>query len=135
LTEAVVTEAAEEETYDDVGRAGGDSPARCCSEFVRERCERWTFPLTYPLATAEKASVRCKVGSDSCRYAALRKELVRGLVWGEVEFSVVKEDRDAEVGEVAVAAGDVLEGLDRGVKALGGSVGNLMPEPRRMPSR
>ena len=44
--------------------------------------------------------------------------LVRGLVWGEVGFSVVKEDRDAEVGEVAVSAGDVLDGLDRGVEAL-----------------
>ncbi len=42
---------------------------------------------------------------------------------------MVTKDRDAEVGEVAVAAGNVLEGLDRGVEALGGSVGDRMPEP------
>jgi len=44
--------------------------------------------------------------------------LLRGLAWGKGEFSVVKQDRDAEVGEVAEAAGDVLEGLDGGVEAF-----------------
>ncbi len=43
--------------------------------------------------------------------------LVRGLEWGAVEFSVVKENCDAEVSEVAVYAGDVLEGLYRRAKA------------------
>ena len=55
--------------------------------------------------------------------------LVRGLVRYEVEFSVVKEDRDAEVGEVSVTAGDVLEVRDQGVEALSGSVRDQMPEP------
>jgi hypothetical protein len=49
-------------------------------------------------------------------------------VWGEIELSVVKQDRDTEVGEVAVAAGDVLQGLDGGIEALGWAVGDRMPE-------
>jgi hypothetical protein len=50
-------------------------------------------------------------------------------VWRQGEFPVVKEDCDTDVGEVTVAAGDVLEGLDRGVEALCGCVGDRMPEP------
>ncbi len=41
----------------------------------------------------------------------------------------MKQDSDAEVGEVSEAAADVLEGLNGGVEAFSGAVGNGMPEP------
>ena len=42
---------------------------------------------------------------------------------------MVKQDREADVGKVAKAAGDVREGLDGGVEAFGRAVGDGATEP------
>lgn len=47
-------------------------------------------------------------------------------------FSVVRQDRDAEGGEIAGVVGDLLESLDGGVEAFGRNVGDGVPEPDKV---
>lgn len=46
----------------------------------------------------------------------------------QIEPSEVEEDGDAVVGEVAIASGVGLDGLDQGVESLGRGVGDAVRE-------